>query len=846
MISSAAIRARAQGLRCIGAAVLLAGAVAAGAAEPPVFRIADQGQPPAQVVVAEGASDVTRAAAQTLADYLGRIASARFQVTTGDGREGIAVGLAKDFPALDLGGAFDADGPARREQYLLRSHRRGLCAVAATDAGVFHAVWDLLYRLGHRQFFPGEVWEVVPHLKNLRIAVDANEKPDYVFRRIWYGYGTWDYNAQPLDEWYARNRAPGAFVLNTGHAYDGIIRGHKAEFDKHPEYYGLLDGKRTSSKICIANPAVRELVVRYALDFFKRSPSADSVSVDPSDGGGWCECAACAALGTPSDRALTLANDVSAALEAGLPGKYVAMYAYSHHSPPPNIPARPRVIINVATAFLKGGCTVEGNIEGWKRQGVRRFGIREYYSVLPWDHDLPGQARGSNLAYLARTIPAFYRMGARFTSAESSDNWGPNGLGYYIANRILWDVGEAERIDDLKADFLAKAFGPARTPMDQFYDLLDGSRAVLLSRHLIGRMYRCLRDAARLAESDPIRARLDHLILYTRYVELYRAYSGASGDERQAAFEQLIRHVYRMRRTMMVHAKGIYRTYAERDKRVSVPEEARWNRPEAKNPWKSSEPWTRTELDGFVARGVAANPVVTFKPVAYGRDLVPAGPLNLPDAPPLDAAARGRGLRTFYTWLERAPATIELKVTGGLIAHYRDRGPAKLTLYAVTGGDEEKVAYAEVPPDGVQRTVTLRSTHAGLHQLTVSDGMDCTEVLWPADTPCTVESSLESVPHQSGRGSACFYVPRGTKIVGGYAEAAGGALHDADGRKVLDLPHGEYFEVPVRQGQDGRLWSVRAAPGAVRLMTVPPYLAPGPKTLLLPRDVVEADAPAGR
>ncbi len=846
MISLAAIYDGAKRLRCTVPAICLAVTVGASASEPPVFRIAGAGQPPEQVIVAEGASEATRAAAQTLADYLGRIASTRFQVTAGDGRDGIAVGLASDFPALDLAKEFDADGPARREQYLLRSHRRGLCAVAATETGVTHAVWDLLYRLGHRQFFPGEVWEVVPRRKDLCIAVDANERPDYAYRRIWYGYGTWDYNAEPLAEWGRRNRAPGAFVLNTGHAYDGIIRRHKPEFDKHPEYYGLLDGERKSSKICIANPAVRELVVRYALDFFKRSPSADSVSVDPSDGGGWCECAECAALGTPSDRALTLANDVSEALEAGLPGKYVAMYAYSHHSPPPSIRARPRVIISVATAFLKGGRTVEENIEGWKRQGVRRFGIREYYSVLPWDHDLPGQARGSNLAYLARTIPEFHRMGARFMSAESSDNWGPNGLGYYIASRILWDVGEAERIDDLKADFLAKAFGPARTPVGRFYDLLDGSRAVLLSRHLLGRMYRCLRDAWRLAESDPIRARIDHLVLYTRYVELYRAYSRASGDERQAAFEQLIRHVYRMRRTMMVHAKGIYRTYAERDKRVSIPEEARWNRPEAKNPWKNGQPWTRAELGGFVSRGVAANPVITFQPAAYSRDLVPAGPLSLPDLPPLEAAARGRGLRTFYTWVKRAPAAIALQVTGGLIAHYRDRGPAKLTLYAVTDGDEQKVAYAEVAPDGVQRAVTLRSAHPGLHKLTVSDGMDCTEVLWPAGTPCTVESSLESVPRQSGRTSAYFYVPRGTKVVGGYAEAGGGAMFGPDGRKVLNLPRGEYFEVPVGQGRDGRLWSVRASPGAVRLMTVPPYLAPGPNALLLPRDVVRADAPAGR
>ena len=42
---------------------------------------------------------------------------------------------------------------------------------------------------------------------------------------------------------------------------------------------------------------------------------ADSVSVDPSDGLGWCECEACAAMGSISDRAVTLANAVAQGLE---------------------------------------------------------------------------------------------------------------------------------------------------------------------------------------------------------------------------------------------------------------------------------------------------------------------------------------------------------------------------------------------------------------------------------------------------------------------------------------------------------------------------------------------------
>jgi hypothetical protein len=47
----------------------------------------------------------------------------------------------------------------------------------------------------------------------------------------------------------------------------------------------------------------------------------------------------CAKLGSPSDRALTLANDVGEALEERYPGKYVAMYAYNFHQAPPSIQA---------------------------------------------------------------------------------------------------------------------------------------------------------------------------------------------------------------------------------------------------------------------------------------------------------------------------------------------------------------------------------------------------------------------------------------------------------------------------------------------------------------------------
>jgi len=342
--------------------------------------VASAGRALLPVVVAEGASERVRAAATDLAARLGEIAGATFTVTTGDGTTGLAVGVASDFPALPLARRLEANTIADREHYVLRSHRRGVTIVGATELAVEDAVWDLLHRIGYRQFFPGTTWEVVPSIPELSIAVNADERPDYYARRIWYGYGLWDHNAEPYRQWCARNRAVLGFELKTGHAYDGLIASNKAAFQEHPEFHGLVDGKRSSTKICIGSPALRKLVVEHALRAFEADPDADSISMDPSDGGGWCECDHCKALGCVSDRALTLANTVAEAANQRFRDKYVGMYAYSQHSPPPSIRVHPNVIISVATGFIRGGYTVDQLIEGWAKQGAT-LGIREYYNV---------------------------------------------------------------------------------------------------------------------------------------------------------------------------------------------------------------------------------------------------------------------------------------------------------------------------------------------------------------------------------------------------------------------------------------------------------------------------------
>jgi len=815
--------------------VILAGHTIA--AEP--VHLTDQGHVLQPIVISASASEATKSTAAELATQLGRITGNKFEVQTGEGATGIAIGRAEDFPALKTGVTFSPNDPTKGEEYLLRSHAKGLWLLGATDLAARDAVWDLLYRLGYRQFFPGKTWEVVPVQPQLAISVDALEHPAYLSRRIWYGFGAWDYAKEPYREWCEKNRVLRGIELSTGHSYDGILGRNKAAFAAHPEYLGLVGGVRKSTKFCISNPGLRQLVVEDALAQFAAHPERESISIDPSDGGGWCECEECAKLGSVTDRAVTLANAVAEAVTAKYPGKLIGMYAYSEHSPVPHIHAHPAVVISVATSFIRGGFSVDQLLDGWSHFATT-LGIREYYSVNTWDRDLPGAARGGNLDYLQRTIPHFNEKSVRFLSAESSDNWGPNGLGYYLASRMLWDPKQADHLDELTADFLDKCFGPARAPMAKFYQLLDSSKRQPLCDDLVGRMYRLLDEARGLARDPATLARIDELTLYTRYVELWLDYSSAKNQAHQAAFEALIRHAYRMRTTMMIHTLALYRDLEHRDKSVNIPSEAKWSVPEGKNPWKSSAPFTTGELDGFLHAGIQNRKLLDFTPVSFSADLVPATPLQLTSGALGTMGIYSRSPRNYYSWIEKAPATFALKVTAGII--YQTNGSTTIDLYPAAETEGKSVAHGEVAPSRTAESVELKSTFPGLQRIEIVGG-GAAQTTWEDNgtTPMTIESSVESPGRFHGRWTLYFYVPRGTKTIGGFSDGPG-TLRNGSGAVALKFEEKPgYFNVPVPDGEDRKLWRFEQCAGDKTLMTVPPFLARSAAELLLPREVVDRD-----
>ncbi len=833
---------------------------------PPEILLASDGQARLSVVTAPGADERTRSAAFDLAEMLGRMSGGRFELAEGDGASGIVVGWPGDFSALPFEISFDPADPRRQEEYVLKSHEKGLYILGASTLALESAVWDLLYRLGHRQFFPHPHWEIVPREGDLRIAIDAFEAPDFLHRHLWTSHGTLPGNGEKFSAWLVRNRARSGFPISTHHIYQSILSQRRAVFDAHPEYLGLVNGKRRSSKFCISNPGLRQVVVDWALDYFERQPEALSVSMEPSDGGGWCECADCAALGSITDRMILLCNTVAEAVNENYPGKFVGTLSYYQHTLPPSLEIHPNVAVNIAMGLRTGGLSTEELIAGWRDRGARIVGLT---------YNVGGSSAMRNLPRVASEFRHWHKLGINRFTVDIWDQWGQSGLGNYLLARILWDVDESERLDELLDDFYARAFGAAREPMKTWFHLTYRMTPDEIDRPLtedrLGRMYRALEEGLKASQDPGIQARIGDLAAYTRILELRHGIGRESGEaQRFDASARLMRFVYRTRDRQLVHSKRMfgyprfYNLYGYQ----TVPVH---KMPEGFSPWKDSRPVDARELREIVAAGVRENAIVevTVDPVEFSQDLVPARvALRLPEKKSMHMGRSDHYYgRRFYTWVDAAPGKVRLQVRSGRA----DGGSPKIALYAAMEATLDEVASDRSTPaqQGATQVVTLSTPYAGLHWVEVEGGGTGT-IVTPVDplTPRTSVGNIGSPMWGFPAWSLLFYVPEGTKTVGGFAESGRGFIRDGAGRFVFADGHvateeqrdwpihrwnrwrrerekaweGGYFNIPVPPGQDGKLWDTVLVSRRWHLLTVPPCFAETSGQLLLPREVVERDA----
>lgn len=477
-------------LTCAIAIGLLAGGAARGAG---VLELSRGGKSEAAVYVLQAETNALESA-QECARLLGLMSGAEIAVKPVAGRAEVPDGK----PALVLGGLASQLGLAlgarsrAGDAYRYKVEGGRVLFVSESPRGLFLAVCRFFEGLGCGWYVPGPLGEVIPRLDSVRVddTLDYSGLSNSIYRRFWYG-GKNGLGAST--ELWVRRMNGNLLIGSWRHAWSSLVP--KELFAEHPEYFAVKRGQRGPGQLCTSNP---EVVRTAAASLVRMMNGSDALvfPAGPNDGGGLCECAACAKLDTPgyvepssgkpacSDRVFGFANDVAALTAKEFPDRDLGILVYSEYSRVPKKfeKLHPNVFPMIAPirrcrlhAPGNPNCPWnqlwEEEIRGWAAMG-KKLGFYIYnYNLADAMAPLSKISVYRDLAKLVNEL-GVEQLAWEF---ETIDAWSAYAPHLYLSARLAWD----SRLDvDAEMDrFFTGFYGAAAAPMRRYWLRIDKAYA---------------------------------------------------------------------------------------------------------------------------------------------------------------------------------------------------------------------------------------------------------------------------------------------------------------------------------------------------------------------------------
>jgi len=512
------------------------------------IHVADRGRVQTAIVVAPDAIEPEVNAARTLQQTLSEMAHVSIPIVRAGARlpqHAILVGQGdaqrKLFPGINW-------AKLGEEEVLIQEKGDYLLVSGGRNRGTLYAVNRLLYKLGVRTWTP---WaRDVPNKPRLVIgAVNERSIPAFESRdSYWFHSFDQDWAVQNYD-----NGANTRVDLNHGgkieyggfvHTYYPLVPPEKY-FGPHPEWYSLIDGKRTTvdAQLCTTNPELRDFVVEQVRQLIRSNPKVRIVSVSQNDCFRPCQCDKCRALvkeqGSESALVLDLANYVAEKIEKEFPLVAIDTLAYqwSRHAPKSMKP-RPNVIVRLCSIECNFAFPLDGppndafarDVQDWERLTNRLY-IWDYCTDFAnYTEPQPDYFTfGKTLKFLAHHgAKGLFEEGAyQSTGADMAE------LKAWVLAQLMWNPDQDS--DALVSEFVSGYYGKAASPILQYLKFMQQkatswhlSFASPVSASFLGyetmvQAEKFMQAAERLASNDPEKLwRVEQAHLAVQYVFLAR------------------------------------------------------------------------------------------------------------------------------------------------------------------------------------------------------------------------------------------------------------------------------------------------------------------------------------
>ena len=256
-------------------------------------------------------------------------------------------------------------------------------------------------------------------------------------------------------------------------------------FDKHPEYYSLIDGKRIydHAQLCLSNPEVLKIITERIKKRMKESPEYLIYDVSQNDWHNPCQCENCQKIakehGGESGIIIWFVNQVAEAVENDFPDKFIGTLAYQYtRTPPKNIKPRNNVVVRLCSIE----CCFSHSFETCPENQSFLADLKGWSAIAPhlyiWDYVV-------NFSHYIMPYPNFYVLQSNIKTLQKSNSIGimeqaayqSRGgefaeLRAYLISKLLWNPDC--NVEEVINDFMHGYYGRAGQFVREYFDFLHG------------------------------------------------------------------------------------------------------------------------------------------------------------------------------------------------------------------------------------------------------------------------------------------------------------------------------------------------------------------------------------